>query len=143
MSLEQKPIGSASIEGPELHFEKVSKRENTISYIFKNVVVTIDSSGKNYEPLPEIVFGTYDEIPAETSLNKPEQKREGVDMAYVSRCIQEVVKDSGIHKFWIYPFGDDNPDDQESRKQARLRIFGRYMQLTPDEKNYGYIVDIP
>jgi hypothetical protein len=46
----------------ELPFEKKSFKPDAISYIFKNVIVTIDSSGKNYKRLPEVQFGTFDEI---------------------------------------------------------------------------------
>ncbi len=142
MNIEQKPAIPAKPESSDLSFEKVSRRENTISYIFKNVVVTIDNTGKNYKPLPELIFGTFDEEPNEHMLDKPDKKREGVDMGYISRCINEVVKDSGIHKFWIYPFGDDSPDDKEARSQARARVFSRYMDMEPAENDFGFIVTL-
>ncbi len=37
-------------------------REDATLYIFKNIGVVIDTSGKNYKPLPELFFGPYDNL---------------------------------------------------------------------------------
>ncbi len=142
MDFRAKTEASPEAKKHDLSFIKESRRPETVSYVFKNVVVTIDSSGKNYKALPELIFGTFDNEPNAHTLDKPETKREGVDMEYVLKCIQEVVKDSGINKFWVYPFGDDKPEDKIQREQARARLFSRYMNLVPAENDFGYIVDL-
>jgi len=126
-----------------IEFEKIQKDPNTLVYVFPNVGVAIDSSGKNYERLPELLFGTYNEEISEGSMNKPEVKQEGVDMSKVVEYIKIAAKDSGINEFWIYPYADDvDIENKESRKEARMRLFGRYTELIPDENNFGYIVKL-
>lgn len=127
---------------PELSFEKKSFKPDTISYLFKNVIVTIDSSGKNYKRLPEVLFGTFDDELTKDNLKKPTSKRDGVDMDYITGCIREALKDSGLNEFWIYPFGDDDPDNKERRENARVRLFKKYFNLEPAENNFGYIIKI-
>jgi len=122
-------------------FEKIQKENNTLVYVFPNVGVAIDSSGKNYERLPELLFGTFDEDITKGSMDKPELKREGVDMSKVAEYIKIASKDSGISEFWVYPYGQDG-DDKESREEARMRLFGRYVELQPDENDFGYIINI-
>ncbi|MDQ5883156.1 MAG: hypothetical protein QG654_68 [Patescibacteria group bacterium] len=127
---------------PELFFEKKSFKPDAISYVFKNVIVTIDRSGKNYTRLPEVQFGTFDDEPTRDSFKKPESKREGVDMVYVTSCIKEALNDDGLNEFWIYPFGDDDPENKERREDARVRLFQKYFNLEPAENNFGYIIKI-
>lgn len=132
----------------DLSFTVKSRKENFNNYVFKNVVIAIDTSGKHYEKLPELMFGTYDgelneQIDGEMLMNQPESKRENVDMEYVAACIAEVVKATGMHEFWFAPYGKDSPNDREGRKQARVRLYSKYFDIVPagDERK-GYIVKI-
>ncbi len=136
--LKQKPENPK----PDLSFEKKSYKPEAVSYVFKNVIVTIDRSRKNYARLPEVQFGTFDDELTKDSFKKPESKREGVDMAYATSCIKEALKDDGLNEFWIYPFGDDDPDNKERRENARIRLFQKYFNLEPAENNFGYIIKI-
>ncbi len=68
-------------------------------------------------------------------------------MKYISACIKEVSKDSGINEFWFHPYREDKPEpmlntEKEKREQARLRLFKRYFSLTPDSEGFGYIVKL-
>lgn len=130
-----------NIKEESIEFEKIQKDENTLVYVFPHVGVAIDSSGKNYERLPELLFGTYDEDISKGSMNKPEVKQEGLDMSQVVEYIKVAAEDSGINEFWVYPYGDD-AEDKESRKEARMRLFNKYAELTPDENNFGYIIKL-
>lgn len=126
-----------------VEFEKIQKDQNTLIYVFPHIGVAIDSSGKNYERLPELLFGTYNEEISDGSMNKPEMKQEGVNMSKVIEYIKIAAEDSDINEFWIYPYGDDvDAENKESRKEARMRLFSRYAELTPDENNFGYIVKL-
>lgn len=130
-----------SIE-PKLAFEKKIHKENVVVYIFDHVVFAIDSTGKNYKELPELHFGTFDEIFNNDSLKKPDIKRDHITPDYVLNCLNEVVKDSSIHKFWFYPYGDDSID-KDTRSEARLRLFKRYFNtIESDPNNFGYIITI-
>ena len=125
-----------------IKFEKIKKGEDALIYVFPHVGVAIDSSGKNYEPLPELLFGTYDENISEGSMDQPELKREGVDMSKIVEYIKTVSEDSGINEFWVYPYGEDGGDDKKQREAARMRLFSRFADLQPDENNFGYIIKI-
>ena len=115
--------------------------ENVDLYKFPGVRILVDHTGKNYKELPELLFGTYDTETMQGSMNKPELKREGIDMNLVTECVQKVSNESGIRKFWIYPYGGDSPEE-ELREKARLRLFSRYTKLTPDEEKHGYILEV-
>ncbi len=124
----------------DLSFEKTSHRLGAELYTFKNVAVTIDTSGKNYQKLPEILFGTFEgSLSAGGNiLDKPLVRREGVDMHYILACLKKTAEVSGLHEFWFHPYGDDGPKSEE----ARLRLFKRYLDFTPEPSGYGYIVKI-
>ena len=131
------------IESYNLVFEKKQHGENVVLYLFNHVIVAIDTSGKNYKELPEILFGTFDKEYSADSLRQSHQKTDiNIDMSYVSACIKEVVRDSGINKFWLYPFGDDSPENKERREVARLRLFKRYVNLTPEPNGFGYVMEV-
>jgi hypothetical protein len=91
----------------DLSFEKKEHKPGVLLYAFKNVVIGIDTTGKNYKEKPELLFGTYDAEYDIDAMSQPELKREGVDMTYISKCIREVAKDGGYDEFWIYPYGED------------------------------------
>jgi hypothetical protein len=129
-------------EGQELSFEKENRKEGVIAYTFNKVAVIIDTTGKNYKELPEIMFGTLEDKPDRDILSQPQNRIEGVDMDRVSKCIQEVAKDSGISEFWFHPYGDDDPDNKKRREEARTRLFRRHFNLTPEATGYGYILKI-
>lgn len=129
-------------ESRNLSFEKKQHKENVVLYVFDHVAVAIDTSGKNYKELPEILFGTFDKEYNAESLHQPEEKRDGIDMSYISECIREVTKDSGVSKFWLYPFGDDNIENKQMRETARIKLFSRYVKLTPEPSGFGYIMEI-
>jgi len=132
-------------ESTPLPFVKKPYGENGSLYIFDNVGIIIDTSGKNYQELPELLFGTFDkDATLETSkpMNQPETKREGVDMNKVAECLKVAAADSSIHEFWVYPFGEDRPDKKNEREEARLRLFRRYGDLTPAPNNFGYILKV-
>ena len=129
-------------EGYNLAFEKKQHKVNVVLYIFDQVAVAIDTSGKNYKELPEILFGTFEKEYITGSMSQPKEKMEGVDMNYITACIGEVARDSGISKFWLYPFGDDNPENKKRRENARAKLFSRYANLTPEPSGFGYILEI-
>jgi hypothetical protein len=128
--------------GDSLSFEKQESGPHVVKYTFNKVFVWVDTSGKNYKKLPEIVFGTFDTKMDEDFLGQPEIRRDGVDMGYISSCIKEVAKDSGLNEFWFYPFGDDRSGDEARRERVRLRLFGRYFNIAPAPGDFGYIVKI-
>lgn len=133
----------AEVEEFELSYELDSSRENKDWYNFQNVTVIIDRSGKNFPDLPELMFGTYDEVPSPEMLSQPSSRREGVDMGYVAACIKKVAEDSGVHEFWFHPYGDDAKEERkETREAARQRLFSKYFDLEPGPNNYGYILKI-
>lgn len=149
MSPEHKITNFHQNETPNLIFEKKSFRENNVSYIFDGVIVSIDNPGINYKGKPEISFGTFSGKLTETLnstvlLSKPETKQIGVDMNYVNSCIKEVAKESKIHEFWFYPFGEDakKNEQEQDQEKARVRLFSRYFNIRPDEENFGYIITI-
>ncbi|MFA6076893.1 MAG: hypothetical protein WC735_02350 [Candidatus Paceibacterota bacterium] len=125
-----------------LSFEKKQHKKDVALYVFNHVVIAIDTSGKNYKELPEILFGTFNTEYNKDSKNQPELRREGVDMKYISACIKEVAKDSGINEFWLYPNGEDKPENERKREQARLRLFRSYVNLTPALNGFGYIMKV-
>jgi hypothetical protein len=132
-------------ENSEPSFVKKPYGESGSLYIFDTVGIIIDTSGKNYKELPELLFGTFDKgATPETSkpMYQPKTRRVGVDMNKVVECLKIVATDSGVHEFWIYPFGDDKPDNKSNREEARLRLFRRYGDLTPAPNNFGYILKI-
>jgi hypothetical protein len=132
-----------SLEDNNLSFEKKEYKENIQMYIFDNVAVAIDTTGKNYKELPEIYFGTYDKDLTKGSFHQPEIKREGVDMEYVAKCIKEIASDSGIHEFWFYPLGDDvSIENKDTREQARLRLFQRLGNISAAPGGYGYVLKV-
>lgn len=137
-----------SERGPEIHnlpFEKIQYKEGVVLYIFDHVAVAVDTTGKNYKDLPEILFATFDnksELNLE-ALNQPDIRRDGVDMEGISQCIGEVAKDAGVSEFWFYPNGKDKPEDENKREQARLRLFKRHVDVTPAPGGFGYVMKIP
>lgn len=137
----------------ELDFEKTEYKKGFIVYNFGNVTVTIDDTGKNYNKLPEISFRTRGLETGAPSLQRPEVSLDGVDMNLVSKCLKEVAKDSQIHEFWFSPFGGDHRkrftsdynnhvEYEEKRKQARVRLFSRFMDVTPEPEGLGYIIKL-
>lgn len=130
-----------SQEEGRLNFTKMEYAENVDLYKFPGVRILVDHTGKNYKELPELLFGTYDTETMQGSMNKPELKREGIDMSLVAECIQRVLNESGIRKFWIYPYGGDS-SEEKNREKARFRLFSRYTNLTPDEEKHGYILEV-
>lgn len=135
---ENNPEQSSSSDR-DLSFEKKEHKPGVLLYVFKNVVIGIDTTGKNYKELPELLFGTYDTEYGVDSMGQPEMKREGIDMDYVSKCIEKVSKESGIKEFWFSPYGEDKPEDKERREQARLRLFKRYADIISASSGFGYI----
>jgi hypothetical protein len=123
-------------------FEKREYTGKGVMYIFKDVAVGVDTSGKNYKDLPEIIFGPFDRSSNEMSLDQPTIPLDGVNMEYIKKCIEVVAQDSGIHKFWLYPYADDKPDEKDNREQARVRLFRKYLQITPAKSGFGYVMEI-
>jgi hypothetical protein len=129
-----------------LKYKKVELHKGFTAYYFKNVVVGIDTTGKNYKKLPEILFGTFDEgeKPSNQSMHKPNPnvRKIQINMENISECLKEACKDSGINKFWCYPFEEDSKSHPDRRGKARAKLFQQYFKLEPAENNYGYIVTI-
>ena len=134
------------MENPAFKFEREQRKPGVVLYKFKHVIVAIDSTGKNYKDLPEIMFGTFsgvfDEKLGEQAMHQPENRRVGVGMEYVSECIKKVAEDTGLRAFWLYPYGNDLPDKKEKREKARIKLFGRYTNITSAPGEFGYIVKI-
>jgi hypothetical protein len=133
------------IEGPlksaeqayDLHYETRQHRPGTELYVFKNVVVVVDTTGKNFKEFPELLFGTHDgDLNNADVLSKPKLKREGVDMNYICACIRKVSEVTGIQEFQFAPFGDDN------HEQARLRLFKRFAEIRQSPDGFGYILKL-
>jgi hypothetical protein len=120
-----------------LDYEMREHRPGAKSYIFKNVVVVIDTSGRNFKIYPELLFGTYDDSLDDVEvLRKPQMKREGVDMEYVSACVHKVSEDTGIKEFQFSPYGNDG------HEYARLRLFKRYFNIERSPDDHGFIVKL-
>lgn len=136
--------GSSIPKNSELDFEVKQHKEGIVLYVFKDLAVAIDTTGKNYKELPELYFGPYDNELNNGSLHQPEKTERKIDMKYVSECIEKVALASGIHAFWFYPFGGDASEgNKERREEARMRLFKRIfptIQLAPG--GYGYILTI-
>lgn len=137
MNFEQEMKGEMN-----LSFEKDETKEGVSKYLFKKVAVGIDSTGKNYTELPEISFGTFDTDYKRDILSQPKVKREGVDMEYVSKCVEVAAKDYGQNTFWFYPFGDDRPEQKATRENARVRLFQQYFDIEPEPTGFGYIMTL-
>ncbi len=123
----------------DLSFETNQPREGVTAYVFNNVTVGIDRSGKNVQDFPELLFGVYEDDPASVSTDQPDNPIRGVDMEYISDCVKEALKNEGISEIWFYPSGDDGTD-AERRKDARVRLFERYFDFEPGPNNYGYMI---
>jgi hypothetical protein len=126
----------------DLSFEKDTSKENIVYYIFKHVIVMLDTTGKNQSTYPEISFGTYDKDPNQSHFDQPYEKRPEVDMKYIVECIKVVAQDSDAHELWFYPYGDDSLENPDRRSQVRARLFSRYVDLVPTEDNFGYVIKI-
>ncbi len=128
-------------KGPQILEVREHGKDVTL-YIFKNLGIVIDTSGKNYKELPELKFGPYNNETNEGSLSQPVHTMEGVDMDYVTNCIKEVVKLKGVNTFWFYPFGGDSPSgNQERRERARMKLLKKsWPLLEPATGGYGYFV---
>lgn len=127
----------------DLSFELDTSRENKDWYNFKNVSVIIDRSGKNFEALPELMFGTYDEQPNHEMLNQPTQRRTQVNMDYVAACIKKVAEVSGERDFWFYPHGEDVSEERKgAREAARQKLFSKFVTMRPGPDNFGYIISV-
>jgi hypothetical protein len=121
----------------DLSYEKTERRHGVDVYTFNKVAIAIDTSGKNYQKLPEVLFGTFENSPDEgNALNQPEKRREGVNMDYISACLKKISEDTNIHEFWFDPYSKDE------HPEARLRLFRRFVQVTPAPEGHGYIVQI-
>ncbi len=147
MSLEKEVMTPPEGLTYDLTFKIESKAPKVVLYLFKNVGVVVDNSGKNQTEYPEILFGTFEgelgENPdSEALMSQPETLIKNVDMQYVSACIKEVAKDVGTDVFWFYPFGRDNPQDTVGREQARLRLYNRYFNISPTQNNFGYLIKV-
>lgn len=129
---------------PELSFEIRQHKEGVTLYIFKDLAVAIDATGKNYKALPELFFGPYDNDLNTGSLSQPEETKQGVDMQYASQCIKKVAEASGIHQFWFYPFGNDSTaENKERRERARIKLFERIASnIEPAPEGHGYILTV-
>jgi len=128
----------------EHSFEVRQHREGVTLYIFKDLAVAIDTTGKNYKPLPELFFGPYNNDLDTGSLSQTEELKQGVNMQYASECIKKVAEASGTHQFWFYPFGDDVSEENKMRREeARMRLFERISpDIEPAPEGYGYIITI-
>lgn len=120
-----------------LSFEHESE-EGREFYIFNHVAVVIRTDGKNYQALPEIMFGTFKDsiYNREDILAQPEEPIDGVDMAYISACLKKAAEVTGMHEFWFHPYDKEGPE----KEAARARLFKRYFDITPDSESGGYIV---
>lgn len=131
-----------SSEGYDLSYTLDTSRENKVIYLFKNVAVVIDKSGKNIKDIPEILFGVFPDSPQGDILSQPETPVEGVTMKYVAACIKKVVEECGENQLWFHPYGDDVPEVQrERREMARHRLFSQYANIEPGPDGYGYIIN--
>lgn len=128
----------------DLQFEVDDSRPNHTRYLFKNVAVIVDDSGKNIKEYPELMFGTFDGVPNRNILCQPEEPIEGVSMSYVAACIRKVSEVTGIQTFWFHPYGDDayGEEKKEAREAARQRLFNRFGKLTPGPNGYGYVISV-
>lgn len=133
----------SSVEGFDLTYTLDTSRENKVIYIFKNVVVVIDKSGKNIKDIPEILFGAFLESPKGDILSQPETPIAGVTMEFIAACIKKVIEDSGEQQLWFHPYGGDSKEgERERREKARYRLFSQYATIEPGPNNYGYIIKI-
>jgi hypothetical protein len=139
----QNPDKTSSVEGFDVSYTLDMSRENKVIYLFKNVAVVIDKSGKNIKDIPEILFGVFPDVPQGNTLSQPVTPVDGVTMKYVAACIKKVVEDCGENQLWFHPYGDDVPEEQrERREQARYRLFSQYANIEPGPEGYGYIINI-
>jgi hypothetical protein len=129
---------------PKLSFEVRQHREGVTLYIFKDLAVAVDTTGKNYKALPELHFGPYDNVLDTGTLSQPEEIKSGVDMQYASECIKKVAEASGIPQFWFYPYRDDVVDEKkERREKARMRLFEKLSSdIQPAPEGQGYILTV-
>lgn len=121
-----------------------TSREQITLYVFNHVAVSIDRRGKNVKNIPELMFGTFDETPNNDMLNAPTRPRENVSMDYIVACIQKAIELDGSKEFWIHPHGKDasDPDHQDVRQAARLKLYRKYADLIPDGNDFGYILKV-
>lgn len=124
-----------------MRFEKKEVKPNVLVYDFEDASVGIDTTGKNYKELPEIVFGIFDKEKDRYSMDQPKVGQGIPDMDYIAECIREVSRDSGISEFWFYPYGKDGVDG-DRREAARLRLFQRFGSITKAPGGHGYILKV-
>jgi hypothetical protein len=126
--------------GFDLTFETSEPEKGITLYTFKNLAVGINTKGDSYKDLPELFFEACDSTGGRRRVEKL-QDVSNDDMEYVSRCIHEVARVTGIKQFWFYPHGEDVLNGEHARRQqARLRLFKRYGNIKPDSEGFGYIV---
>jgi hypothetical protein len=144
MNNEQFPGKIETHQEAEVTFEIKHPAEGVEVYVFKDLAVAFDTTGKNYKDLPELFFGPYDNELNKGSLNQPKESKQGVNMQYASECIKKVAEASGIHEFWFYPFGGDAMvENKEKRESARMRLFQKISSdIKPAPEGHGYILSI-
>ncbi len=127
----------------QLSFEVREHKPGVTLYIFGGLAVAIDITGKNYNELPELSFGPYNNITNTGTLKQPATRQEGIDMEYVAKCIKKVSEVSGIQQFWFYPFGDDVSDEhKERRERARVRLLESAFSVQPAPSGRGFILSL-
>lgn len=143
MSIESPSNQPESIESADLTYS-IDNRENEPGktfYLFKDVVIIVDTSGKNYNKLPEVGFATAQGGKKRYSMERVAGGENNVHMDRVVECIRKVAEDQGYEKLWFYPFGEESERKHVS-EQARARLFSRFSDIEPEETGYGYVVKL-
>lgn len=130
---------------PEI-LETLNPREGVTVYVFDGLAIAIDASGKNYEPLPELLFGPYNKETGKGSFSQPKEQEEGMDMNYMTICLQQVVRVTSLRKFWFDAYKDDAVKEKyrERRARARMKLFQiAGGDIEPAPEGYGFILSLP
>lgn len=134
-------VASAEPRGDNLIYKTKQEKEGVTYYAFSDVVVVIDTTGKNYTKLPEMLFVTLRKEDGNYvyKMERPDGDSSLVGMERVAACITKVAHDIGQEELWFYPFNKDGKD-KESTERARVRLFSKYIDIIPEESGYGFIM---
>jgi hypothetical protein len=136
------PEKFSDIPSAEKHgnvYETHEREVGIVDYVFDDVVIRIDTTGKNYTDLPEVLFGTKHSETEKHSMDRPDSKSNSLDMNRVSECMKKVAHDTNQSTVWFYPHGKDG-EDKERTEAARVKLFSRYFDIEPEKNGFGYVV---
>lgn len=139
MSIESEYNSANKQETFDLKYSVEERELGKTLYLFNDVVVIIDTSGKNYKRLPEVSFATAQGGNKKYSMERNPGGSNEVTMTRVSECFRKIANDLGYTELWFYPFGKDGYK-KETAERARIKLYSQFGNIEPEETGYGYIL---